>query len=107
MRAGNRRCLAWFYRDGATIQNSYGETTPERPKTVCKAWVSIELLSGRKLERANQVAAEATHMVEAIWMESLKDARWFEYNGRRFEINWLENVDERNRTASMLVKEAR
>ena len=106
MRSGARNCLATFYRRDIKDQNGYGETT-EKPTVLFKAWCGIDLLSGNKLERANQVAKEATHAIDTRWLAGLNSAQWAEYGGIRYEINAVENVNQRNRDAMILAKAER
>lgn len=104
--AGQRNCLMTFYRRDVESQNGYGETV-EQPTILRRAWCKLEMLSGGKLERANQVAKDCTHEITALWSDSLRTASWAEYQGVRYDINAVENVNQQNHEAMILAKAER
>jgi SPP1 family predicted phage head-tail adaptor len=80
--------------------------TPKRtwpPGIPC--WAKIETLAGDKLVLARQLAATATHKVTIRYQPLTAKGNRFNWQGRIFNINWQNNVEERNVKLEVLCTE--
>ncbi len=60
-------------------------------------WAQIEPLTGRELERARMVVANATHKVTMRYWPGISSRDRLVFDNRTFNIEAVLNVDERNR----------
>ncbi len=60
-----------------------------------KRWAAINPLSGRELEYARQMVAEATHEVRMRYTNEVTEKMRLEYDGRFFHIQHIADKDER------------
>lgn len=76
-------------------------------------WASIEPLSGRELVYANQVAADATHLVTVRYFQGLAERMRFVYaddrtaQTRYFNISFVKDVEERHIQQQCYCQESR
>lgn len=68
---------------------------------------SIDTMSGRELERAQQVSAEATHKVTIRYNDSVTVQDRVIHSNRILEIESIDNPEERNEQLFLLCKEIR
>ena len=60
-------------------------------------WANVEPLTGRELERARTVVANATHKVTMRYRSSITARSRLVFDNRILNIEAVRNVDERNR----------
>jgi SPP1 family predicted phage head-tail adaptor len=103
----------------ASAANAYNETSATNWQTVAIRWAQIEPLAGREVWQAQQVQPDTTHRVTLRFMAGLsakmrllaKDPNAgatteFPQGGRRiFNIQDVQNLDERDRTVQLSCKE--
>lgn len=74
-------------------------------------WASVKNLSGREAVNAKQVKADATHQVTMRYVGTLFSTPGLQpsmrlvFNGRFFNILFVNNIDERNREYQLLTQE--
>lgn len=59
-------------------------------------WARVRPLSGRELESAQQIVAEASHEVQCWYDERVTEGKRFLLKDRGLEIEHVANVDERD-----------
>lgn len=100
--AGALNCEVILEQDVAAGDSTLHGHTPEwqeigDPATPEPRWMSIRQLSGRELERASMLVAEATHMLTMRWEAGITPVKMRgRFNGRYFHFGHVNNVDERN-----------
>ena len=88
-------------------QDTYGQPNPTWT-TVGTYWAQIETLSGRELVNALQKKAETTHRVTLRWLgeSTTPNPKWrIVYKARTYNVLWINNVGERNRTLELYCEE--
>lgn len=77
-------------------QDSFGGVAIDSATPFATVWAAVESLSGRELYTAQQKVSEVTHRITIRWMEGItaKQNVWFD--DRQFQIEAIENPDERN-----------
>lgn len=71
-----------------------------------KLWAAFRALTGREVERANQMEVIATHMLTTRWVPGLRASKMRAVlNGRILYFGWVNNVDEANVKAEILCAE--
>ena len=104
MRAGKLRHRVRV-QEAASTRNSRGEVTLTY-STGTPHWAEVSPLSGAELERAGQIASEATHQVRMRHFEGLDSAQRILFGTRTFEIvEPPRNTDERGIELVLLCKE--
>lgn len=83
--------------------NSYGETSKSWSDQAT-VWASVEPLSGRELEYAQQVHAQTTTKIVMRW-RSISTKQRISFNGQTYEILSVLNPEERNIKAVCLCVE--
>ena len=68
-------------------------------------WANISPATGRELYAGEQVRAEVSHKVTMRYYDGLTTANRLLFGSRVFDINFIKNVDERNRVFELLCKE--
>lgn len=68
-------------------------------------WASIVPASGKELLSGEQVHAEVTHKITIRFYSGLTTKNRLLYGSRVFDINFIKNIDERDRYMEMLCKE--
>lgn len=107
MIAGKLRHRVYIQR-ATEAANTYGEMV-KTWASIYRVWASVEPLTGRELERAQQVSAEATTRVKIRYTDDVTvgDRILFgTYDQRVFEINAIVNPDERNVELHLFCSEA-
>lgn len=69
------------------------------PELVAEPFATIQSLTGRELEVAQQTGARHTHRIRFRWGEKLKDMNtqyWIVFRGKKFELTSVVNLDMRN-----------
>ncbi len=92
---GGRRTLATIEKPQLTQQNSFGEREPEF-KSAGLWWISIRELRGEELATAAKSVAGVTHEARGGYRADVERTDRLSFDGRTLEINWVDNVDQRN-----------
>jgi SPP1 family predicted phage head-tail adaptor len=107
MNAGTMRDVLSFRRPTNTTDAIGSQTVVDDETTqYVEIRGKIEPLRGRELEQARKVDAEATFKILTEWVEDVKhgDLIVSVTDGRKFQIVWIENIDEMDRLHKFLVK---
>lgn len=107
MRAGPRNQRVTIYRPTVTGQNSSGEDIVEN-LDIGGAWVHIERLTGRELERAQQLQAEAQFRITAdspLGSFEIQRKDLIGWGSRTLNILDAEDPNQRRRELAILAKE--
>src|ERR1700722_15748295 len=87
----------------ATVQDASGEQL-NTPVAVTTNRAKIATLSGQALMVASQVNKESTHQINMPFLSVVNDEMVIGFGKRRFEINSLNNIEERNREHLVIAK---
>jgi SPP1 family predicted phage head-tail adaptor len=101
--AGKLRHRLQLWEDRGTVQDSLNHIIPV-PFQVTEVWGAIETLTGRELYDARQVIPDVTHKI-TVRYRNVTPKQWLTYKGRKFNVDWVNNVDERNFTITALCQE--
>ena len=104
MQAGKLRHKIELQSVDRSTLDDYGQSV-DTLTTYATVWGSIAPLTGRKVEIAQQVNAEATHEVIIRYRDDVKADDYILFGSRKFAIVSNLNIDERNRTIEILCKE--
>ena len=78
--------------------------------TLRTVWAEVAPLKGREFWERNQVHADVTHTVTCRWEDldslSVTPKDRVVHDSRTFEVESVRNIDERDRLAVMMTKEA-
>lgn len=85
-------------------QNSFGEIE-KTYSSYDTVWGSIESLTGRELEHAQQISAETTLKVNIRYYSGVETGHRVIYGSRTLEITHIINPDERNIELILYCKE--
>jgi SPP1 family predicted phage head-tail adaptor len=72
---------------------------------VVNAWASVEALAGRELYAAQQKVSQVTHKVTIRYRDGIKSKQNVWFHDRMFEIQAVENPDERTKMLVLLCLE--
>ena len=106
MRVGRLRHRIEIQKNSPT-RDSYGEKSDNwQTESGGTRWAAVEPLSGRELERAQQLNAEATVQVSMRYYDGLTTEHRILHKTRTLEILSIVNRDDRNIELLLLCKEA-
>ena len=86
-------------------RNAVGEETYSW-LTYATVWAAVEPLTGRELYEAQQISAEVTVRVRVRYLKSVSVEHRVLFDSRGFNVNFVQNIEERNRELVLLCKEA-
>lgn len=66
------------------------------PSPVLTTWASIRALRGAELDKMEQIAQEADHLVSIPYQQPVSLAMLVDFEGRTFQIAYIEDEDERH-----------
>jgi SPP1 family predicted phage head-tail adaptor len=69
-----------------------GSTFPPSPSIT--SWAEIRALRGQELDKAQQIAQEADHIVSIPYQTGITLAMLVEFENRIFQIKYIEDEDE-------------
>lgn len=95
MEAGKLRHRVSILTAPALSVGTRGEQTASA-SVLLKAFASIDTLSGREGELARQVYPTATHEIGMRWVKGLDTADKMTLGSRTFNIEDMDDVDQRN-----------
>ncbi len=103
--AGKRRHRIQIQRLSA-VPNSFGEEV-ETWRTLATHWMAIRQLTGRELERAQEIEGQVTHFLEDRWPREVSVTPKMRclFGSRAFNIIRVENVQERGKDMRLWVME--
>lgn len=91
--------------DPTLAQDTFGGTRLSQFTPFAVVWASVESLTGRELEAAQQVVAQVTHRITMRWMRGIRAAQNVTFDGRFFQIMDVQNPDERRHVLILLCME--
>ena len=94
MNPGMRRHRVWV-ESNHPAQASRGVVAPDNWIADFPKWARLEPLSGRELEYARQVVADATHKVTMLYTDEITTKNRLNYDGRIFSIEAIQDKEER------------
>ncbi|MFA5170420.1 MAG: phage head closure protein [Sulfuriferula sp.] len=108
IRSGSLRKRIQIQQRAAT-QDTFGSQSATWT-TIAIVWADIEILNGRALMAAQAVNVEISHTITVRYQPIFYDPKIVAayrclYNGRIFNIHWMENVEERNAIVVLTVSE--
>ena len=86
------------------VRDPAGQSLPQWT-TDDEVWAKISPATGRELYAGEQVKAEVTHTVLIRYYDGLTTKHRIEFGSRIFDINFIKDIDERNRYMQLLCKE--
>ena len=104
MRAGLLRHRVTVQSASASA-DAFGQLAPAWAD-VGTYWANVQPLSGREAERARQVRADATHVVDMRIPTAITVEHRLRFDGRTLNIVEVRNVDERDRQYRVTAAEA-
>jgi len=104
MEAGRLRHVVELQENQPT-KNSLNETI-DNWVTVATLRAAISTLNGREIMAANAVGAQSTHKIEVRYHPSITAEKRVLFGTRTFDINNVNNVDERNREMILTCQES-
>ena len=72
-----------------------GDGSSEDPAVFASSWAAVSTLSGRALEKAQQIDQEVSHLVAMPYISGVTGAMQVSFEGRIFDIQYVEDVEER------------
>lgn len=103
MEAGKLRHLVQLQANTPT-QNTLGEPS-DSWATIANIYAAIRPMAGQELMLAQQVIAKASHQITVRNYPGLSAENRIKFGTRIFDINSVNNVDERNREMILLCSE--
>lgn len=82
-----------------------GHTVAEWQTLYADVPAEVVTLSGREVELARQITASADHRITIRYHSGITEEMRFALGDRVFNIVWINNVDQRNRTLETLCTE--
>ena len=67
---------------------------PLPPSPAVTSWASIRALKGEELDKADQIAQEADHIVRIPYQFPVNESMTVVFEGRTFQIHFVEDEDE-------------
>jgi len=92
---GKRTTLATIEKLQLPPKNNFGEREPTF-QSAGQWWVAVRELRGNELAAAAQRVATVTHEVKGDFRTDITSRDRLTFDGRVLEINWVDNVDQRN-----------
>jgi SPP1 family predicted phage head-tail adaptor len=83
-------------------QDTFGGTVIDQENVFATVWASVEALSGRELYSAQQKVSEVTHLITIRWLAGVKARMNVWFDDRQFQIQAVENPDERRHFLRLL-----
>ena len=59
-------------------------------------WASIRALQGQEIDKAQQIAQSVSHLVTISYQYGLSESMLVSFEGRMFQIKYIEDIDERH-----------
>jgi SPP1 family predicted phage head-tail adaptor len=109
VQSGRARYLVTVQQNQPSAQASDGTPLDNWVNLGPPVWADITVLTGQELWFARQAQSEVTHKIAVRYSSALADLTGsirVLYQSRTFHVQWVENVDERNRTLVLHCTEA-
>jgi len=104
LQAGKLRHRIYIVRPNLT-QDAAGGSQPDDDSILATVWASVEALTGRELFSAQQLVSEVTHKITIRWLDGIKSSMNVWFDGRQFQIQAIQNPDERHKLLILLCVE--
>ena len=75
-------------------RNADGSQQPSSPWAE-NVWGDMRALSGAEMPKAQQLAQQATHLLVIAYQLGISENMTIDFNGRIFQIHYIEDPDER------------
>lgn len=83
-------------------QDTAGGWQIDKNNLFATVWAKVEALTGRELEAAQQKVSEVTHRITIRWLAGVKSNMNVWFDNRQFQIQDVENPDERHKLLMLL-----
>jgi len=87
------------------VQDASGGIEEDQASIFATVWASIEALSGRELYAAQQKVSDVTHKITMRYMAGVTAKLNVRFGNREFQIQAVENPDERTKILNLLCLE--
>lgn len=104
MKAGELRHRITFVREETTGRDASGGLI-KGDKIHARTWASIEQLSGTELVHAQQKKPNSTHQITTRYVANITSDMRILFGDRTFNIEGIDNIDERNIELVILCRE--
>jgi len=84
------------------LQDASGGFEEDQANVVATVYAKIEALSGRELYAAQQKVSEVSHQITIRYMPGIDATLNIRFGGREFQIQYVENPDERTKMLILL-----
>jgi SPP1 family predicted phage head-tail adaptor len=101
LQAGKLRHRIQLMRQNLT-QGTSGGTVVDDVSIFATVWASVEALTGRELYAAQQKVSEVSHKITMRWRGGITAAMNVWFDGREFQIQAVQNPDERHKLLILL-----
>jgi SPP1 family predicted phage head-tail adaptor len=105
--AGMLRNKVEIWREASTGFDSLGQTT-SAPTLVYRTYANIKPLRGVEGEYARQLTGTETHAItirHTTFYGNVTRKNWVEFDGRRFEVVAVNNIEGRDRMVELVCGE--
>lgn len=83
------------WEDVGTIRGPHNQRMPEW-KQVAELWAAVSPLSGREFFESQKAQSSVSHRIMCRFLPGIKSTQEIRWKGRRFGINSVTNMDERD-----------
>ncbi len=104
MRTGRLRCNA-VLQSATASQDAIGGTSLSWGTFLASWWCELHQAKGGEAFRGRVVHAEADHVATGRWVSGVTPRHRMTFNGRTFDIKAADDLDNRNRTLVLHLKE--
>ena len=87
------------------VQDASGGIEEDQASIFATVWASIEALAGRELYAAQQKVSDVTHKITIRYMTGITAKLNVRFGNREFQIQAVENPDERTKVLNLLCLE--
>lgn len=105
MRAGKLRHPISFIRDDIVSQDDSGGIV-RTPKIHARSWASVKELNGTELVQAQQKKPNSTHEIVTRFVANLDSTMRVRHNNKLYNIENIEDVEDRHIELVILCREA-
>ena len=83
-------------------QDGSGGIDPDAGTTLATVWASIEPVSGRELQGAQQIVSQVTHKITIRWLDGVQALQRVNFEDRVFQIQYIQNPNETHKMLILL-----
>src|SRR5690348_6639680 len=96
IRAGELRHSITFRQNTATTSDGYGQETVTGGVFAENVPAKIQPTAGMERMLGPQLVAQTSHLITMRYLPGVTADMWIQFGTRRFDINAIVNVEERN-----------